>query len=155
MDTAVLQQVQAARQALDEQAVKTACFILDGLIRDHAPDSLRKPPQPRRIEALQTDLLVQEMSQKHCDDLIASWVRCQHIGLVFSTKAICRWIEHESGVVLTSADREVRTNDDHRPRWRRLVSKSLADLCKRGVLARTDMNGKALTLRWYRIARLH
>lgn len=153
MDTIVLQQVQAARQALDEQAVKTACFILDGLIRDHAPDSPRKPPQLRRIEALQPDLLVPEMSQRYCDDLISGWVRCQHIGLVFSNRAICHWIEHESGVVLTSADREVRTND-RRPRWRRLVSKSLADLCKRGVLARTDINGKALSLRWYRIARL-
>ena len=154
MNTVVLQQVQAARQALDEQAVKTACFILDGLLRDNAPDSPRKPQPPIHVEARQSDLFVAEMSQERCNSLIAGWVRCQRIDHIFTTSRIRYWIENESGVVLTSADREVGSSD-HRPRWTRQLSRSLADLCKRGVLLKTDAFGNPLPVRCYRVARLH
>lgn len=153
MNAAALQQLQAARQALDEQAVKTACLILDGLLRDHAPDSPRKPPQPRRVEAMQTDLLEPVTTRLHWECMVSAWIRCQRIGLVFSHKSLCDWIEHDSGAVLTSADLDVMTNG--RVRWRRMVSNVLNTLHARNVLARTDVNGKDLPTRSYRIVHLH
>lgn len=154
MNTAELRQVQAARQALDEKAVKTACLILDGIIRESAPDTSRKPALPRRVDAVQPDLLVREMSQPQCTALVARWVSCQRINVVFDFNDVCRWLENESGVVLSSKDREIKPKN-RRPTWHRRVSRALDALQNRGILCRTDVQGNVLPQPMRRIKRLH
>lgn len=153
MNATELQQVQAARQALDEKAVKTACLILDGMIGDSVPHASRKPAQIRRIDSVQPDLLVREMSQDQCNALVASWVSCQRVELVFHFRDVCRWLENDSGIVLTSKDREIKPKN-RRPTWQRRVSKALDGLQRRGIISKTDVRGNVLPTPLRRIARL-
>lgn len=143
MTSTALDYIHAARHAIDEGALRTARCLLDSAERHLSGPSATvaatapKPTQPAKAAppTIQPSLLAQARGIDEWLMVINQWIRRQPVGYSFTHHQLCKWIEHESGIILN--DPESRSNPgDKTAIWKRRISRALGKLKDDGTLSK-------------------
>lgn len=140
----------AAIQGLPAELTKR---IVDIAIRIDNPGKPEKLAAPKPTLSLQPDLLNTEKSQAEINPIVDRFVRRHALGDVITGLDARNWLEYESGVILTQADKR-NEKGKNSPVWRQRVGQRLKTLRDRGFLSSLDANGKPLPKGHFLLVRL-